>query len=58
MTVAFIIGVVVFAVVGWVAWSNRQSSFSKNRLQKNAEHAAHRVEQEHREEIKQMPEEG
>ena len=57
MSVAFIIGVVVFAVIGWVVWSNRQSSFSKNRLQKNAEQAAQRMEQEHGEETKQTPEE-
>ena len=40
MSFAFIIGVVVFAVVAYVAWSNRQGSFSKNRLSKNAEQAA------------------
>ncbi len=48
MSVAFIIGVVIFAVVGWAAWSNRQSSFSKNRLQKNADQAAHKAELENR----------
>jgi hypothetical protein len=46
MSVAFIIGVVVFAVVGWAVWSNRQSSFSKNRLKKNADQAADRAELE------------
>ena len=46
MSLAFIIGVVVIAVVGWAAWSNRQGSFSKNRLQKNADQAADRTELE------------
>ena len=46
MSFAFIIGVVVFAVVGWAVWSNRQSSFSKSRLQKNADQAVHKEELE------------
>ena len=57
MSLAFVIGVVVFAVVAWAAWSFRQGSFSKNRLRKNAEQAAHRMEQEDREDAKQKPEE-
>lgn len=56
MSLAFLIGVVVFAVVGWAVWSNRQSSFSKNRLQKNAAQAAHRMEQENHEDTEQKSE--
>ena len=45
MSLAFIGGVVVFAIVAYVTWSNRKNSFSKNRLSRNAEQAAHRDEQ-------------
>jgi len=55
MSLAFIIGAAVFAVVAWATWSFRQSSFSKNRLRKNAEQAARRMEQEDGEDAKQKP---
>lgn len=44
MSLAFIGAVVVFAIVAYVMWSNRQNSFTKNRLNKNAEQAEHREE--------------
>ncbi len=45
MSLAFIGAVVVLAIVAYVMWSNRQNSFSKNRLSKNAEQAERREEQ-------------
>jgi hypothetical protein len=41
MSLAFIIGVLVVGIVAYVMWSNSQGSFTKNRLNKNAERAAH-----------------
>ena len=45
MSLAFIGAVVVLAVVAYVTWSNSKNSFSKRRLTKNADQAAHREEQ-------------
>jgi hypothetical protein len=44
MSLAFIGAVVVFAIVAYVTWSNSKNSFSKRRLTKNADQAAHREE--------------
>ena len=45
MSLAFIGAVAVLAVVGYVMWSNSKNSFTKRRLTKNADQAAHREEQ-------------
>jgi hypothetical protein len=45
MSLAFIGAVVVLAIVAYVTWSNSKNSFSKRRLTKNADQAAHREEQ-------------
>ena len=44
MSLAFIGAVVVLAIVAYVTWSNSKDSFSKRRLTKNAEQAAHHEE--------------
>ncbi len=45
MSLAFIGAVVVLAIVAYVTWSNSKNSFTKRRLTKNADQAAHREEQ-------------
>ncbi len=45
MSLAFIGAVAVLAIVAYVTWSNRNDSFSKSRLSKNAEESANRHEE-------------
>ena len=52
MSLGFIIGVVVLAIVAYVTWKNRQDSFSKTHLGTNTEFASHQKE------IEDRPDEG
>jgi len=51
MSLGLIVGVLLIAVVAYVTWSNRQSSFSKTHLGKSTDFAAHQKE------IEDQPEE-
>ena len=57
MSLAFIIGVVVFAIIAYFTWKNRQDSFSKHHLGKNTEYAAHQRRREDHEDTEDKPEE-
>ena len=57
MSLAFIIGVVVFAIIAYVSWKNRQDSFSKQHLGKSTEYAAHQRKREVPEGTEDKPEE-
>ena len=48
MSLGLIVGVLLIAVVAYVTWSNRQSSFSKTHLGKSTEYAPHQKEMEDR----------
>lgn len=49
MSLGFIVGVVVLAIVAYVTWKNRQGSFSKTHLGKSTEFGSHQGRPENHE---------